>query len=108
MLSRRTWMIVAAVIVGALALTNPNEAEYRGHIQERQGILGALGIGLVDILSNGNRGIHRDNYLLFSKFYVGGDGILPRQDLAWGVAGKFFEINPPQNTRNDGWPRGRE
>ena len=36
--------------------------------------------------------MHRDNYFLFSRYYVGGDGILPRSDLAWGIGGKFFEI----------------
>ncbi len=41
-----------------LALTNPNEAEFRRHLQQKHGIAGTLS--------------------------------LPRADMAWGVAGKFF------------------
>lgn len=96
MKSRRTLLIILVVVLGALVLTNPDEGQYRGHIQEQQGIVGVLGIGLADLLSNGQRGIHRDNYLVCSKFYVGGDGILPRQDLAWGVAGRFIDIKEPR------------
>lgn len=97
MKSRRTLLIILAVVVAALALTNPSETAYRGHIQEQTGIVGTLSMGLMDLLSkDGSRGIHRDNYVLFSKFYLGGDGLLPRQDLAWGVAGMFIEIDGPQ------------
>lgn len=92
MKSRRTLLIVLAVVFGALVLTNPSESQYRGHIQERQGIVGTLGMGLADLLSGAKGGgIHRDNYLICSRYYVGGDGILPRQNLAWGIAGMFFE-----------------
>lgn len=94
---RRPLLLLVLGLLGALALTNPNEAQYRGYIQEQQGIVGVLGIGLADLLTmDGKRGIHRDNYILFSKFYIGGDGLLPRQDLAWGCARTFFEI---KNTR---------
>ena len=96
MFKRNRILILLAILLGALALKNPDEAQYRGYIQQRQGILGSLGIGLADLLATGNRGIHRDNYVFFSKFYIGGDGILPRQDLAWGVGGRFFEINAPK------------
>lgn len=86
-------LLVAVIILGCLALTNPNEAQYRGHVQESEGILGTLGLGLADLLSqDASKGIHRENYLIASKFYVGGDGLLPRQDLAWGMAGKFWDI----------------
>ncbi len=91
----RLALVAAGVILGVLVATNPNEAQYRGYVSERQGIVGVLGMGLIDLLSkDGGRGLHRDNYLIFSKFYIGGDGLLPRQDVAWGMLGKFWEIEP--------------
>lgn len=86
-------LLIAALVLGGLAFTNPDEAQYRAHIQEQQGLLGSLGLGLADLLSKDARqGIHRENWFIASKFYTGGDGLLPRQDLAWGVAGKFCDI----------------
>ncbi len=88
-------LLVLALITAGLALTNPNESQYRAHIQERDGLLGTLGLGLADLLSkDASKGIHRDNYFVASKFYIGGDGLLPRQDLAWGIGGKFWQIEP--------------
>ena len=85
--------LLAFIIIGLLAFSNPSEADYRAQIKEKQGIVGALGLGLADLLAkDSSKGIHRDNYFVFSKFYAGGDGILPREDLAWGVAGKIFDI----------------
>lgn len=85
--------LVLFIIAVGLALTNPNESQYRAHVQEREGLLGTLGLGLADLLSkDASKGIHRENYFIASKFYVGGDGLLPRQDLAWGLGGKFWEI----------------
>ncbi|MDB6138396.1 MAG: hypothetical protein JWO94_1468 [Verrucomicrobiaceae bacterium] len=86
--------LLLLVILALLAFTNPNESQYRAHIQERQGVFGVLGLGLADLLSkDSGKGIHRENYVVFRKFYAGGDGILPRQDLAWGVAGSFIDID---------------
>ncbi|WP_395743455.1 hypothetical protein [Prosthecobacter sp.] len=79
-----------------LALTNPNEAEFRSYMQQKYGIAGSLSLKVASIFSAGtSTGVHRDNYILFSRYYIGGDGILPRTDLAWGVAGKFFDIEEP-------------
>ncbi len=88
-------IIVTALIVAVLllAFTYPNESQFRAHIQEREGITGWIGLKMADLLSTGPQsGIHRENYLIASRFYIGGDGLLPREDLAWGVAGKFVEI----------------
>lgn len=90
-------LVVLVLIAAGLAITNPNENQYRAHVQEREGLLGTLGLGLADLLSkDASKGIHRDNYFIASKFYIGGDGLLPRQDLAWGVGGKFWEIEQPR------------
>jgi hypothetical protein len=89
----RLLLVALAVALLFLAITNPTEGQFRAHVQEREGIAGWLGLKVADLLSTGPQaGIRRDNYFFLSRFYLGGDGVLPRQDLAWGIAGKFFEI----------------
>lgn len=86
-------LVLLLAVAGLLAFTNPDVDQYRGYVKQREGLAGTLSLGLVDLLSkHGDKGIHRDNYFVFSKFYIGGDGILPRQDLAWGVCGKFVDV----------------
>ena len=86
------FLIIAALAV--LAYLNPTETEFRAHLRKEQGIAATLGLALTDLLSTGPKGgIQRENFFICSRFYIGGDGVLPRQDLAWGVAGKFFDIS---------------
>ncbi|WP_395719525.1 hypothetical protein [Prosthecobacter sp.] len=92
------FLLVALLVV--LALTNPNEAEFRTHMQQKHGIAGSLSLKVAAIFSAGtSTGVGRDNYLLFSRYYIGGDGILPRTDLAWGVGGKFFDIEEEEQEK---------
>ncbi len=85
------FLLISLLVV--LALTNPNEAEFRSYMQQKYGIAGSLSLKVASIFSAGtSTGVARDNYVVFSRYYIGGDGILPRTDLAWGVAGKFFDI----------------
>lgn len=89
----RTLLVALAVTLAFLAFTNPTENQFRANVQEREGIGGWLGLKLADLLSAGPRaGIRRDNFIFVSRFYVGGDGVLPRKDLAWGIAGRFIDI----------------
>ena len=89
------FLLISLLIV--LALTNPNEAEFRSHMQQKFGIAGSLSLKVASIFSAGtSTGVSRDNFALFSRYYIGGDGILPRTDLAWGVAGRFFDIEEPR------------
>jgi hypothetical protein len=81
--------IVIAVLVAGLALTNPDEEDFREHVREKQGIAGSLGMAAAELLGGG---IRRENYGIASRFYIGGDGLLPREDLAWGCVGKILEI----------------
>jgi len=87
--------LLIAILGGAfllLALTNPSTAGFREHIREKQGLAGTLGMAMADLVSgSGKGGVQRDNYVIASRFYTGGDGILPRKDLAWGVAGMFVD-----------------
>lgn len=99
MLSVRVWLFILVGIVIALAMTNPNEADFREHVRVKEGLAGTIGMVAADLLSGGKGGgINRDNYLIASRFYLGGDGILGRQDMAWGVAGRFFEIKPAERS----------
>jgi hypothetical protein len=92
------FLVIALLVI--LALTNPNEAEFRSHMQQKHGIAGALSLKVASIFSAGTgTGVHRDNYFLFSRYYIGGDGILPRSDLAWGIGGKFYEIEEKPKQR---------
>lgn len=83
-----------------LALTNPNEADFRAHMQQKYGIAGSLSLKVAAIFSAGtSNGVARDNYIICSRYYMGGDGVLPRKDLAWGVAGKFFDLEEHSSER---------
>ena len=89
-------VILLVAVIAVLALTNPNEAEFRAYMQQKHGIAGAVGLKIASIFSAGtSTGVARDNFIVCSRYYIGGDGILPRTDLAWGVAGHFFDIDEP-------------
>ena len=85
------FLLISLFVV--LALTNPNEKEFRSYMQQKYGIAGSLSLKVASIFSAGtSTGVSRENYFLFSRYYIGGDGILPRTELARGVAGKFFDV----------------
>ncbi len=89
------FLLIALLVV--LALTNPNEAEFRSHMQQKYGIAGSLSLKVASIFSAGtSSGVHSENFILCSRYYIGGDGLLPRTDLAWGAGGKFFDIEEEQ------------
>lgn len=89
------FLLIALLVV--LALTNPNEADFRDHVQQKYGIAGSLSLKVASIFSAGtSSGVHRENFIIFSRYYIGGDGVLPRTDLAWGAGGKFFDIEEQQ------------
>jgi hypothetical protein len=91
--------VVGGILVVLLVFTNPSEADFREHVREKSGIAGTLGLALTDLLSGGKGGIQRDNYIIASRFFIGGDGLIPRQDLAWGIAGVFFDSDPAASAR---------
>lgn len=81
-------LFFVGIVIGALAVTNPNEADFRDHVREKEGLSGTIGMAVTDLISGG---VHRDNYWIASKFYLGGDGVIPRQELGWGMAGQIFK-----------------
>lgn len=84
-------LLLPILLVAVLAFTNPSEAKFREHVRQKQGIAGSLGLAVADLFSGGQGGVQRDNYLVASRYFIGGDGMIPREDLAWGVAGMFFD-----------------
>lgn len=87
-------LILIIIAAGALFFTNPNEADFREHVRQQEGLAGTLGLAVADLFSGGKKGgINRDNYFLCSRFFVGGDGVLPRRDIAWGIAGQIIDIS---------------
>ena len=75
-----------------LAVLNPSETAYREHVRQKQGVAGSAAMAVMDLLSLDKKGgIRRENFIVASRFYLGGDGLLPREDLAWGIAGFFIE-----------------
>lgn len=96
---KRLMLLLGVLALVALVLTNPNEQDLREHVRERDGLAGTLGLAVADVLSGGEGGIQRTNYLVASRFHIGGDGIIPRQDLGWGIAGMIFDA-PESEERN--------
>lgn len=48
-------IFLLAAIVVVLALTNPNEADYREHIRQQQGIAGSMGMAVADLITGGKK-----------------------------------------------------
>ena len=85
-------LFLLAAVAAVLAFTNPSEADFREHVRKKEGVAGTVGMAVADLLSGGKKGgINRDNYVVASRFYLGGDGILPREEIAWGIGGFFIE-----------------
>jgi hypothetical protein len=51
-----------------------------------------MGMAVADLVTGGKKGgIQRDNFTIGSRFYLGGNGVLPRENLAWGFGGQFIK-----------------
>ncbi|MFM7605550.1 MAG: hypothetical protein ACKO8Z_10170 [Prosthecobacter sp.] len=80
--------------MAALAALNPSEEDYREHVRKKKGVSGSAALALMDLLSFDKKGsIRRQNFLIASRFYLDGDGLLPRENRAWGIAGLFIDSN---------------
>lgn len=86
-------LFIVFIVVTVLALTNPNEADYREYVRQKEGLAGSVGLVVADLIASGPKGgIRRENFIVVSRFYLGGDGLLPRETLAWGIGKQFIEI----------------
>jgi hypothetical protein len=89
---KKLFLLLAAMAV-VLAVLNPSEADFREHVRQKQGVAGTAAMVVMDLLAAGEKGgIKRENFVVASRFHVGGDGLLPREDLAWGIAGFFIDL----------------
>ena len=87
----RKWGRIISTASAHSLVASPFKSAY---VSAKHGIAGSLSLKVASIFSAGTHsGVSRDNYILFSRYYIGGEGILPRTDLAWGVAGKFYDID---------------
>ena len=85
-------LLILIALAVVLAVRNPSEADYREHVREKQGVAGSAAMAVMDCLSLDKRGgMRRENFFVASRFYLGGEGLLPREDLAWGIAGFFID-----------------
>ncbi len=85
-------LLILIALAAVLAVLNPSEADYREHVREKQGVAGSAAMAVMDLLSLDKKGgIRRENFIVASRFYLGGEGLLPREDLAWGIAGFFID-----------------
>lgn len=95
---RRPLLLLIVIALVVLVVTNPSEADFREHVRRETGLAGQFGMVVADLLSGGKKGgINRENFFVASRFYVGGDGILPRKNVAWGIAGRFIEIKDTED-----------
>jgi len=87
-------LLIFIILAAALMLTNPNEADYREYVRQKEGLAGSIGLVVADLIASGPQGgIRRENFIVASRFSRGGDGLLPRETLAWGIGKQFIE-NP--------------
>ena len=75
-------LILLAVTLVFLAVSNPDESDFREWYVEKHGLAGAL----VTVA------VKRENQIFFSTYNLGGDGLLKKRTVARGFAGMLFEV----------------
>ena len=89
----RVRLVGLAVAPVFLGFANPDREPVTRACAETGGPWRLAGAETAGLLSSGPRaGIRRGNSLFAGRFHPGGDGVLPRKDLTWGIAGRFIDI----------------
>jgi hypothetical protein len=79
-------LLIFIILAAALMLTNPNEADYREYVRQKEGLAGSVGLVMGDLIASVPQGgIHRENFIVASRCSRREDGLLPRATLAWGM-----------------------
>ena len=77
-------VIILILLAGglvALAVSNPDESDFREWYVEEHGFGGAL-VSLA---------VQRENRVFFSTYSIGGQALIKKRTLACGIAGTFFK-----------------
>ena len=77
-------VIILILLAGglvALAVSNPDESDFREWYVEEHGFGGAL-VSLA---------VQRENRVFFSTYSIGGQALIKKRTLAYGIAGTFFK-----------------
>jgi len=77
-------VIILILLAGglvALAVSNPDESDFREWYIEEHGFGGAL-VSLA---------VQRENRVFFSTYSIGGQALIKKRTLAYGIAGTFFK-----------------
>jgi hypothetical protein len=74
-------LILIAGILVSLVVTNPDERDFREWYVEEYGFGGAL-VSLA---------VQRENRIFFSTYSIGGQAIIKKHTLAYGIAGIFIK-----------------
>ena len=76
-------VIILILLAGglvALAVSNPDESDFREWYVEEHGFGGAL-VSLA---------VQRENRVFFSTYSIGGQALIKKRTLAYGIAGVFI------------------
>ena len=74
-------LILLAGVFVFLAVSNPDESDFREWYVEEHGFGGAL----VSIAVN------RENRIFYSTYSIGGNGLIKKRTLSYGIAGGFVK-----------------
>ena len=78
-------VIILILLAGglvALAVSNPDESDFREWYVEEHGFGGAL-VSLA---------VQRENNVFFSTYSIGGQALIKKRTLAYGIAGIFIKV----------------
>ena len=75
-------LILLGGVLVSLAISNPDESDFREWYVEQHGIGGALLSIAVD----------RENSVFFSTYSIGGKALIKKRTIAYGVAGTFIKV----------------
>lgn len=74
-------LILLGGVLASLAVSNPDESDFREWFIEEHGIGGAVA----------SLAVQRENNVFFSTYSIGGHALIKKRTLAYGIAGTFLK-----------------